>query len=292
MKKQDTRHTHHTHDPRTIAVAGDARLVEEITSLFEANGYTLLPAADKRALASAAADIAAGFELTISDSTVKKERLQFLDAHLPASTMILSSSVTVTAAGQAAWMNHPERLIGFSAFPTLLTGPLAEIAVPVQTTDAVVRAAHALFAALGIEIVSVQDRVGMIFPGILSQVINEALFTAQQNVASPEDIDTAMKAGAGYPLGPIEWGEKIGFASIVGLLDAMRNESGEERYRVAPLLRQLSLSGKFWHERLPAPEPVQEVLQLGDVPLVSEAAAPSAHEKKKQPRKKKSAHAK
>jgi 3-hydroxybutyryl-CoA dehydrogenase len=286
MKKQDT---HHTHVPRSIAVAGDTRLVEDITPLLEANGFTLLPAADKRALASAAADLAAGLELTISDSGVKKERLQFLDAHLPASTMILSSSVTVTAARQAAWMNHPERLIGFSAFPTLMTGPLAEIAVPVQTTDAIVRAAQALFAGLGIEIVSVQDRVGMIFPGLLSQVINEALFTAQYNVASPEDIDAAMKAGAGYPLGPIEWGEKIGFASIVGLLDAMRNDSGEERYRVSPLLRQLSLSGKFWHDQLPAPEPVQEVLPLDDVPLDSEPAAPSPEAKKKQRRDKKAA---
>jgi 3-hydroxybutyryl-CoA dehydrogenase len=266
MKKQ-----HSSQTGRAVVVSGDEQLTQELIPLLEDKGFTVLQAHDKHAIKSAGASIVAGFELTMADGVEKKEALQLLDACLPSSAVLISTSVFISATRQSSWITHRERLIGICAFPTLMNGPMVETAVPVQTKASVVTAATELFAELGKELVSVQDRVGMIFPGILSQVINEALFAVQQNVASPEDIDTGMKAGAGYPMGPIEWGEKIGFAVVVQLLDAMRAESGEERYKVAPLLRQLSLSGKFWTEKIITPEPVQEVLQLDDVPALDTA---------------------
>ncbi len=272
MKKKNTEHAH---GARYAAVAGDEQLIREFRPLLESKGFVLLMAHDTHAIRAAGAALAAGLELSMSDGSTKKDSLLLLEEHLPASAMIVSSSVTVTAARQASWMRHPERLIGLCAFPTLMNGPLAEFAIPIGTAASIVRSAHALFAELGIEMVTVQDRVGMVLPGILAQIINEAFFAVQYNVATPEDIDTAMKAGAGYPKGPVEWGETIGFPNIVRLLDAMRSESGEERYRVAPLLRELSVSGTFWHANIASEAAVQEVLQLGDA-LQPDADA-SAH---------------
>jgi 3-hydroxybutyryl-CoA dehydrogenase len=67
-------------------------------------------------------------------------------------------------------------------------------------------------------------------------------------VANPKDIDIAMKYGTNYPFGPIEWGEKIGFKNIVTVLDALYHHHHDERYRAAPLLRQLAIAGTFWKE--------------------------------------------
>jgi 3-hydroxybutyryl-CoA dehydrogenase len=282
--------THHTEQlpgSRFIAVTGDDELTGVIIPLLESCGFIILSAHDARAIRSAGAAVTAGLELSMSHTDTKKERLVFLDEHVPPSAPIVTASVMITAAAQAGWMRHPERLIGWSAFPTLMDGPLAEIAIPVGTKTAAVKAARALFDELGKETVSVQDRVGMILPCVVAQVINEALFVVQQNVTSPEEVDMAMKTGAGYPLGPIEWGEKIGFANIVRLLDAMRFESGEDRYRTAPLLRQLSLSGIFWKTK--AVEPVQEELPLGDIPLdTADSHSPVRDEKEKKRRTKKS----
>lgn len=268
-----TRLTDNTHAPRYIAIMGDDRLIREFRVPLEAIGFTLLDAVNEPDIKAAGQTFVAGIELSLSDDNTKKDAVILLDSLLPPSTIILSSSVMVTAARQATWMTHPERLIGICAFPTLMTKPLAETAIPVRTTPDAVSAARAFFTELGIEMVHVQDRVGMIFPAILVQAINEAFLAVQQQVASPQDIDKAMKAGAGFPLGPIEWGEAIGFPAIVSLLDALRNDSGEDRYRVPPLLRELSLSGKFWNTRIDngEPIPVQTVLQLDDVANISGA---------------------
>jgi 3-hydroxybutyryl-CoA dehydrogenase len=288
MKKQHPDTTH-----PLVAVMGDERLAAELTQVLEARSIEVLPANDERAIKSASSRLAAAFEVTVLSPDLKAERLKFLDAHVPPSVPVISSSVTVTALTQAQWISHPDRLVGFSGFPTLLGAPLVDLATTLHSSEESVRSARAFFASIGKETVCVQDRTGMIVPAIVSQIVNEALMAVQQNVASARDIDTAMKLGAGYPLGPIEWGETIGFAYVAAVLDAMRHETGEARFRTGSLLRQLAVAGKFWSEPpAPAPEPVQEELLLGepgtDAPNDAAAEVPD-ETKKKRARKKPSA---
>ena len=86
----------------------------------------------------------------------------------------------------------------------------------------------------------------MVLPRILCQIINEAMFAVQQEVAAPNDLDTAMKLGMNFPSGPLEWGEKIGFKQVYAVLDALHVDLGEERYRICPLLKEIAVTGKFW----------------------------------------------
>jgi 3-hydroxybutyryl-CoA dehydrogenase len=69
-------------------------------------------------------------------------------------------------------------------------------------------------------------------------IINEAFFAMQEGVAPAREIDTAMKLGTNYPRGPVEWAERIGVSQVVALLSALHQSFGEDRYRVAPLLRK------------------------------------------------------
>jgi 3-hydroxybutyryl-CoA dehydrogenase len=79
---------------------------------------------------------------------------------------------------------------------------------------------------------------------ILAALVNEAASAVADGVASPEAIDTAMRLGANYPSGPLEWGERIGLAEVVATLDELHSAFPDGRYRVVPLLRDLAAGGE------------------------------------------------
>ncbi|MEP7041245.1 MAG: 3-hydroxyacyl-CoA dehydrogenase NAD-binding domain-containing protein [Chloroflexota bacterium] len=78
---------------------------------------------------------------------------------------------------------------------------------------------------------------------VLAALVNEAASAVEGGVAEPEAIDTAMRLGANYPAGPLEWGERIGLPPIVETLDALQRDASDARYRVVPLLRSLAEGG-------------------------------------------------
>lgn len=239
----------------SVYLSGDPELVLEFGDLCAAAGYSVIcppgrgPTATPpgfRKSSSIPASVALGAELTNTDPARKRKNLAALDASLPARVPILTSAVTVSVGEQAAWVQRPGRLIGCGAFPTLLGGPLAEVTVSLSTGTPSLEAAGAFFGRLGKEVTVVQDRVGLVMPRILCSLINEAFFALTERVAAPGDIDTAMKLGTNHPRGPVEWANLVGIRQIVSTLNALKTSTGEERYRLAPLLQQMSLEPKMW----------------------------------------------
>jgi 3-hydroxybutyryl-CoA dehydrogenase len=84
----------------------------------------------------------------------------------------------------------------------------------------------------------VPDVKGMIAARVIAMIVNEAYFALGDDVSSKENIDTAMKLGTNYPLGPFEWSEKIGLHNILNLLTSLSED--DKRYLPAPLLKQTS----------------------------------------------------
>jgi 3-hydroxybutyryl-CoA dehydrogenase len=82
----------------------------------------------------------------------------------------------------------------------------------------------------------------IVVPRVAAQISNEAAFALEDRVGSPADMDTAMRLGFNWPLGPIEWSERIGPARAVGILDEQRELRGEA-YRASPLLRRAAADG-------------------------------------------------
>lgn len=68
-------------------------------------------------------------------------------------------------------------------------------------------------------------------------IINEAYFTVQEGTASKTDIDLGMKLGTAYPKGPFEWCEEIGIANVYETLAALYEDTGDERYKICPMLK-------------------------------------------------------
>jgi len=80
---------------------------------------------------------------------------------------------------------------------------------------------EAIFRSLNIRINFVKDEPGFISARVIAMIINEAYFASEDNVSSKEEIDTAMKLGTNYPLGPFEWASKIGKENVLALLQKL-----------------------------------------------------------------------
>ena len=93
-------------------------------------------------------------------------------------------------------------------------------------------------------------QAGVVVPRVAAQIANEAAFALEDRVGTPADMDTAMRLGFNWPLGPIEWSEAIGPARAVGILDEQRELQGEA-YRASPLLRRAAADGASLRELAP-----------------------------------------
>ena len=82
----------------------------------------------------------------------------------------------------------------------------------------------------------------MVLPRMLCRIINEAAFAITEDVATPQDIDTTLKLGVNFPFGPFEWAEQIGLKQVSAVLMALYTDLQEERYRVAPLIKQMAMT--------------------------------------------------
>ena len=103
------------------------------------------------------------------------------------------------------------------------------------TADVAAERTEAFFTALGLPTAWVADAPGLVLGRIIAQVVNECAFAIGEGVGTAADIDDGMALGMNYPLGPLEWADEIGLDHIVMILDGLREEYGEERYRTAPL---------------------------------------------------------
>lgn len=114
-------------------------------------------------------------------------------------------------------------------------------------SDGCPRAAHSeaagLLQAAGLEVHLIDDTPGLVVTRTVAMLVNTAVDTLAAGVASAGDIDTAMRLGTNYPLGPLAWGDLWGPATVVAVLEGLEESYGDSRYRPSPLLRRRALAG-------------------------------------------------
>ena len=135
-------------------------------------------------------------------------------------------------------------LYGMNALPTFINRNLVEISM-LHDTD------HSSLEKVMLDLKwnhqVVEDRVGMVTPRIIFMIINEACYTVMEGTAGMKDIDTAMKLGTNYPFGPFEWADKIGIRHVYSTLEAVYNDTHDERYKICPLLKTKFLKGESFY---------------------------------------------
>jgi len=185
-------------------------------------------------------------DVTLADRNAKRRSIAHLDEYFSADTLILSNAFAIPLSEQASWIQGKHRLLGVGLLPDLVSKPVIEVAPSAHTLTKAVEAAHLFLRSIGKEPEVVQDRAGLVSARIICQIINEAAFALQDDIALPQDIDTSMKLGVSYPHGPFEWAERIGIDNVVAILQAISAEYQEERYRIAPLLQRMAQGGTWW----------------------------------------------
>ena len=241
--------------PARVFLIGESPMVEQYAEVCSAHGYDVYISWNERLARNPEskfdgikitniipANTSLVIELTNIDLLAKKKNLERFDKALAETAPILSSSITVTATEQSSWISGKHRLVGIAALPTLINKPLVEIAPTIYSPKETLEVTKRFFQSIGKEIEIVQDRIGMVLPRMLCRIINEAAFAITEDIATPQDIDTALKLGVNFPFGPFEWAEQIGLKQVYAVLMALHTDLQEERYRVAPLLKQMAIT--------------------------------------------------
>ena len=113
----------------------------------------------------------------------------------------------------------------------------------VATEPARLDAAAGLFARDGAAVSRLRDSTGFVAQRIIAMVVSVATEIAQQRIATPADIDLAVRMGLGYPVGPLTMGDELGPARILAILDGIHDLSGDPRYRPGGWLRRRATLG-------------------------------------------------
>jgi 3-hydroxybutyryl-CoA dehydrogenase len=160
-----------------------------------------------------------------------------IDIYENFSGTLFLNTVKVSLGELSSWIN-PEStftLVGFNGLPSMFSRPVLEIAFLDKDDETTVKP---VLANLGADYLVVDDRVGMVTPRVICMIINEAYYTVQEGTATREDIDMAMKLGTNYPYGPFEWCRLIGIHHVYEVLEAVYEDTKDERYKICPLLKK------------------------------------------------------
>jgi 3-hydroxybutyryl-CoA dehydrogenase len=182
-------------------------------------------------------------ESVVEDLAVKKQLFADLDRAVKDGAILASNTSTLPVVELAVETQRPEQVCGIHFFNPAPLMSLVEIVRTLTSSDETVAAARAFAEACGKDPVEVQDRAGFIVNALLFPYLNNAVRLLENGTASRDDIDTAMKGGCNFPMGPLALLDLVGLDTSVAILDALYDELRDPNYAVVPRLRRMVTAG-------------------------------------------------
>ena len=178
-------------------------------------------------------------ESVVEDLAVKKHLFNELDRICGSDAVLATNTSTLPVVEMAMETGRPQQVCGIHFFNPAPVMSLVEIVRPITASEETIAAARAFAEACGKSPVEVKDQAGFIVNALLFPYLNNAVRLLEQGVASREDIDTAMKGGCGFPMGPFALLDLVGLDTSLAILDALYTEFRDPNYAAVPLLRRM-----------------------------------------------------
>ena len=182
-------------------------------------------------------------ESIVEDLNTKNELFAKFDAFFPPETIFASNTSAISITEMAARTQRIDRFLGLHFFNPVPVMNLVEVIKGLATSDATMQAAKEFILSVGKTPVEVNEAPGFIVNRMLVPLTNEAAYILADGVASAEDIDTAMKLGAGHPMGPLALADLIGLDVCVAVMETLYRDFGDPKYRPCPLMRKMVQAG-------------------------------------------------
>ena len=182
-------------------------------------------------------------EAAIERLEVKQKIFEQLDRLCPPETVLATNTSSISITLLAAKTQRADRFIGMHFFNPVPVMKLIEIIRGLNTNDATFELAKELATRLGKTPVEVNDAPGFVSNRILMLMINEAIYSKMEGVASAEAIDQVFKLGMNHPMGPLTLADFIGLDVCLDILHVLHDGLGDDKYRPCPLLTRMVDAG-------------------------------------------------
>jgi 3-hydroxybutyryl-CoA dehydrogenase len=182
-------------------------------------------------------------EAVAEDLAIKQELFRALDEVLTPAAVLATTTSSLPVIDCAMATARPDRVLGLHFFNPAAVMRLVEIVTTVRTDPDVVELARSFVARVGKTEVLCGDRAGFIVNTLLFPYLNDAVRMLDSHYATAEEIDTAMKLGCGYPMGPFELMDVVGLDVTLAILERLHEEYRQPAMVPAPLLRHLVETG-------------------------------------------------
>ena len=187
------------------------------------------------------ADIA--IEAIIEDLQVKRDLFKRMDEMTGPEAILASNTSSISITKLAAVTSRPDKVIGMHFMNPVPVMKLVEVIRGIATSDQTYTRVVEMSEKMGKTALEVNDYPGFISNRVLMPMINEAIFSLYEGVASKEAIDGVMKLGMNHPMGPLTLADFIGLDVCLAIMRVLEDGFGDPKYRPCPLLVKMVDAG-------------------------------------------------
>jgi 3-hydroxybutyryl-CoA dehydrogenase len=190
-------------------------------------------------------DVDLAIEAATENKAIKFEIFKSMDKAIQKNAILATNTSSISITEIAAVTERPDKVAGMHFMNPVPIMKLVEGISGLETSEETFKAVEDASMKMGKTFVKAKDMPGFAVNRILMPMINEAVYTLHEGIASVEDIDTAMKLGTNQPMGPLTLADFIGLDTCLAIMEVLHDGLGDTKYRPCPLLRQYVLAGRL-----------------------------------------------